>query len=77
VSFCKSYGYSDLDFRFIKIFAQNIIPKKDVLIMDGKRVLFPTLDNSEPDTLYYFDPTQFDETKTTWVSIPTVLDVGK
>jgi hypothetical protein len=65
------------EFRFVKFFAQNIDPKKDILGMNGKRVLFPTLDNSKPNTLYYFDPSKFNETSTTWVSIPTILDTGK
>ncbi len=74
---CMANEKYPCEFRFIKLFAQNIIAKKDVLIMDSKRILFPTLDNSEPNTFYYFDTNQSDESKTTWVSIPISIDEGK
>jgi len=65
------------EFRFIRVSAQNIDPKRDILIMDDKKVLFPTLENSRPNTLFYFDPSKFNESQTTWVTIPTVIERGK
>lgn len=71
---CYANEIYPCEFNFIKVLSQNINPYKDVFEMNGTKVIFPTHSNSEPNILYYFDPNKFDETKSTWVSIPTAME---
>jgi hypothetical protein len=52
------------NFNFIKIKGQSISPN-EVLFMNGNRVLFPTLENSPPNTLYYLNKS--DSSNTSWI----------
>ena len=66
ISYCVADGKYRCKFNFLNILTQKIEPKEEGLMMNGKKVIFPTLENSEPNKLYYFDPKQFDEEKTAW-----------
>ena len=55
------------DFKFYNILAQTMDAGNMGLMMNDKKVMFPTLENSEPNRIYYFDPKQFDEEKTGWI----------
>lgn len=56
---------------YVEILAQNINPKNELFMLDNKRVLFPTIENSRPNTLYYYSPSN-DTRTSTWTSIAQI-----
>lgn len=79
IASCQADEKYDCEYRFINILAQSVNPNKDFLTINGIKVIFPTLSNSEPNTMYYFDPNNFDKSKTTWTFYinSTIIDIGK